>query len=133
MPFPKELDVEKIEEKENEIREKYSFVKCGLEINKGWLNLVSNLLYSIDNYIKTNKIKSELEVIQIKQKYAELRVYTDNSDDYIENLISMFEKRSTVVCEFCGERGKIQELHNWYYVICDECKTNLEEEYQKWN
>ena len=72
--------------------------------------------------------RSQVVVIQVKEKFGTLRFYYDGGDDHIHGLVRMAEAMSSVTCETCGVPGK-QRSGGWIRTLCDF----HEEEYQKKN
>jgi formylmethanofuran dehydrogenase subunit E len=90
----------------------------GYECNDGWYSLIEELLDKIQAIVdKTPEIK-DLEVLQIKEKYASLRVYLSYETDEISDLIEEYTKKSTITCEVCGEPGSVREDRHWYKTLC---------------
>lgn len=61
----------------------------------------------------------DFRVVQIKEKFGELRVYSAGADDFINGVISMSEMVASKTCEVCGERGKMRH-GSWIRILCDE-------------
>lgn len=112
---------------DKEIMAKYNFfhpekdmsrgLMCfGFECDKGWYNLIDELCQKI----KDTNPPEDFEIIQVKEKYASLRVYTFHSTNEIENLIMDAEKKSEITCEICGNEGKITGDH-WVKTLCNKC------------
>lgn len=87
------------------------------EISKGWYDIAENFFKNI------KKIKG-VEVIQIKQKFGELRIYVSHTNDKIEKLIKVSTEEAEHTCEMCGVNnewvGK-KRPRFWIFNICDEC------------
>ena len=92
----------------------------GFEIGKGWMPLVTELLDKIQYLVDNNPEYSELQVIQVKEKFAQLRVYLNYYYGEIEDLIEEYEEKSAYICEVCGEAGVIRDLHGWYTTLCNK-------------
>lgn len=91
------------------------------EFGDGWLDLVNDTLHSIVT------LDPHYEVLQIKQKYGELRWYGESSYEYgtpkamvIGSLVNDAEQRSKTICEQCGLPGKLQSKNRWYFTACDK-------------
>lgn len=68
-----------------------------------------------------------IHVIQVKEKFATLRFYTDYVDETFEKYIDMCERESAFICERCGKTGKLRDDSYWIVTLCDECqKLKLE-------
>lgn len=93
------------------------------EINRigpGWQPLVRQLHEDIE------KICPDHEVIQVKEKFGGLRYYPrlpncSEEDRYkVYHLIGEAEKKSFLICEQCGEPGKLRQELRWVLTLCDE-------------
>lgn len=92
----------------------------GFEIGEGWMSLVIELLDKIQHLVDNNPEYSELQVIQVKEKYGELCVYLNYYYKEIEDIIDEYEEKSCYICEVCGEKGEIRNINNWYTALCDK-------------
>ena len=96
---------------------KNNLMAFGFECNRGWLPLIYELLDKLQAIEDRDKIG--LEITQIKEKYGELRVYTNVGTDEIWDLIDEYTARSITVCEMCGKPGKFRNNHGWFSALCD--------------
>ena len=80
-------------------------------VGSGWASLV-NKAY---DYLAQHP---NVTVVQVKEKFGGLRIYTDVYDEEIDNFIISLEKESFEVCEECGERGNLR-AGSWYRTLCD--------------
>ena len=113
---------------DKEIMERYKFFRperpvseglmCfGFECEEGWFPLLVRLF---DKIKKIRKKSRKFEVMQVKEKYASLRVNCECSTDEIEKLIDKAETESLHTCEVCGEKGSIHHKGTWYKTLCDK-------------
>ena len=93
----------------------------GLDCSKGWYPLIEELFDKIQELVDNDPQYKALEVVQVKEKYAELRVYTNAYWETIENLIDEYTKKSKHICEWCGKKGKIRNDNGWYTTLCNKC------------
>lgn len=120
-------------ELENKLFEKYpklfrqkdlsmqeSCMYWGICVNSGWFWLIDNLCNCIQNYIDTNN-KQQVEVVQIKEKFAELRFYVINADELIQGMIWLAEDMSYKICETCGSTKDIIHTSGWLKTLCKGC------------
>lgn len=112
--------------------EKYTFIHpdptlrnnlmiWGAECGSGWYPLIQELFDKIQVLVNNNSEYKELEVVQVKEKYGELRIYLNYSYDDIEKLIDEYTEKSLHICERCGKDGCLRDDHHWYTTLCDEC------------
>lgn len=90
-----------------------------IEFDDGWFDLFNCFCDEILNYSKTKN--RNIHIIQAKQKFGALRVYTDcNNDEFIWNLMFKYEKKSMLVCEQCGEPGEMRIVNGYYFTACEK-------------
>ena len=82
-------------------------------VGAGWAPLVNRV------FDKLETIKGNVKIIQVKEKYGGLRVYTDYSNEELDKVIYDAEHESLEMCEQCGQPGKLRGK-SWYYTSCDE-------------
>ena len=85
------------------------FFSCG----NGWLGLIKDL---INDLIKAGWDK---QILQIKEKFAGLRFYTNGLPEEGHKLISEAANKSFRVCEECGKPGEITGS-SWIRTLCPE-------------
>ena len=81
-------------------------------VGKGWAPLVNRV------FDKLETTKGSIKIVQVKEKYAGLRIYTDYSNKELDAVINQAERQSLTMCEECGKPGKIRGK-GWYYTSCD--------------
>ena len=100
----------------NLLKEKYSHLFeerfWGFDCNDGWYDLLDEMLSKIQHY--------QIKIVQIKEKFAQLRVYTEHIDEEVEKIIEIYEDRSIKTCEICGKRGEIRNT-GWIRTLCNSC------------
>ena len=82
-------------------------------VGNGWSGLVNRV------FDKLESIKGTIKIIQVKEKYAGLRIYTDYSNSELDEVIRQAERESFKICETCGNPGKVRGK-GYYYTSCDE-------------
>lgn len=83
-----------------------------LHVGKGWHPLI-DIAYDI---IEANGIN----VLQVKEKWGTLHIYTGGAPTALLNYISSIEKASAHICEVCGRPGKRRNM-GWVRTLCNEC------------
>lgn len=91
-----------------EIKTRYLSVEVGI----GWKPLVERIITSA----KANGIK----LVQIKEKFGQLRVYTDTYNQEVSDVITQAEFESAKICETCGKPGELRYDISWVHCACDE-------------
>lgn len=85
----------------------------------GWDELVTNLVCEI------NKTNSDVEVVQIKEKFGGLRFYYSNGNEAVQKLVNEAEIKSYTICQTCGKNGASQcVLSGWITTLCENCNKN---------
>lgn len=82
-------------------------------VGKGWSHLVNRVFDFLD------ALGHPIKIIQVKEKFAGLRIYTDYSHPAVEQLISDMEDASYKTCEACGAPGVVRNAP-WLFTACDE-------------
>lgn len=102
-----------------------SCMAFGMEHGDGWYWLLENLCNCIQTHIDNNP---HLEIVQpvflqVKEKYASLRIYHGGGDEYIDGKISFAEHLSNHICEVCGTINNVEtrERGTWIKTLCEEC------------
>ena len=90
----------------------------GFECHDGWLEIIEKTLKEIRQYIE-HKRYFDFKIIQIKEKFGELRIYTNYTDDRIEKIIDEATAQSLKTCELCGTEGKLRNRNGWLKTLCD--------------
>lgn len=86
-------------------------VELGIDCGAGWFELCLELIKLCD--------KRGVEVVQIKQKFGELRFYVGEAPNEVHEAIRLAMDRSHTICEECGKPGK-RGGRNWIATLCDE-------------
>jgi hypothetical protein len=71
--------------------------------------------------ISLKDVDKVIRISQIKEKFGTLRCYIDFGTDEIYKMIDEFEKKSTSICEICGNKGRFRK-GGWCRVLCDKCE-----------
>jgi hypothetical protein len=92
------------------------YFECG----DGWYDILEDFF----KMLKFNKL--EVKMTQIKEKFGELRIYTDGcktplEGNMVDQLIDEAERASRNTCELCGNQGSITNRKNWYRCRCRHC------------
>jgi len=88
-----------------------------ISTEEGWDGLLDQLFTSL----RTEK--ADLHVLQIKQKFGQLRFYYGvmNVSDRAHALIDLAERDSSRICEVCGEQGqRVTNKNGWIKTLCEK-------------
>lgn len=61
------------------------------------------------------------QVLQVKEKFGSLRIYTNFSDEYVDGILDMVESISYKTCEHCGNAGTPNDS-GWIVTLCVDCR-----------
>lgn len=91
------------------------------ECSDGWYQLIYDLCQELnDLYISKGVDPSEILVMQVKEKFGQLRFYTGGLIDGAHDIISKYEDKSYEVCEVCGDDGTLCIKGGWYRTLCEK-------------
>lgn len=82
-------------------------------VGKGWSGLVNRAFDELSKY------DPHVVVIQVKEKYGGLRIYSSPYHEEFDRFITELEKESFTICEECGAPGQLRS-GGWYVTLCDE-------------
>lgn len=88
----------------------------GFDCDDGWYEII----YELCKKIKKENIK-DFEVVQVKEKLAQLCFYTTRSTDKVFDFIQEASAKSEITCEVCGEKGSLCIKGYWYKTLCKKC------------
>ena len=117
----------------------------GFQCDDGWLPLIDDFCRLVQyNFTRQSKQFPETKqptIVQVKEKFGTLRVYIENSNDFIAGALTLAECISARTCEHCGKPGKLYPIvgttdsDGWMRVRCPPCeakrKKKMKEESQK--
>ena len=84
----------------------------GLGVGPGW----NDIIYDLNKKLEAEK--PDYQILQIKEKFAGLRFYTDKMPYPAWDAVSEAEKLSYETCEECGRPGKIWSRKGWVRTLC---------------
>lgn len=82
-------------------------------VGTGWMPLVNRVFDALIDY------GHPVKIIQVKEKFGGLRVYTDHFHEEIETVIIQVGNESFSICEECGAVGKLRGT-TWYRTLCED-------------
>lgn len=97
----------------------------GVECGKGWHKLIEPLILYINEYNKNKSKEEQIQILQIKEKFGELRFYTNFGTEELHKMIEEAEEKSYNVCETCGAEKYVgSTTQGWITTICIDCLIN---------
>ena len=100
--------------------------------DEGWDEIIISLSSKINEHVKNWSKNEQPKILQIKEKFGELRFYISTTDNYISELIKEAEDEANQTCEFCGSKENIQQFqkgkrkYGWIKKLCDKCGNEWE-------
>lgn len=94
------------------------YIECG----DGWFTLIWNMCMEIDDLYFDADREVDVKILQVKEKWAELRVYHDSWDEAVNNIVDKYCDASEYTCELCGEIGRGISKYSYGMVRCEECE-----------
>lgn len=92
-------------------------LRCASFCPQGWIPLLRRLCEQLEERCP------ETRFVQIKEKFGELRVYTEGSDDEADRLIDAAESVSRTTCEVCGGLATQHvSPSGWISTLCEDDK-----------
>jgi hypothetical protein len=90
---------------------------CGFEIGEGWEEIV-------DKACEQLWFIEDIEIMQVKEKFGGLRIYTNWTTDEVDNIINQAEWEASKTCEACGSVENVStEGKGWISTLCDNCRS----------
>lgn len=96
-------------------------ITFGIGCGVGWYDLIHETLKKLHEY------DPHIEIVQIKEKFARLRVSLDvnpscmcehRDGDTPLDIILAAEEKSGKICEICGAKGKLRDDLAWIRTLC---------------
>lgn len=69
-------------------------------------------------------VQREAYIIDISEKWGQLRVFLNVCSDELEKTLKKYEKLSEYICGKCGKH-KTKGLSGWVSYLCDDCEQEL--------
>ena len=69
--------------------------------------------------------QKNFSILQLKEKYGQLRCYTSGTTSEVHNIIQKYEVVSEHICMDCGCEAPMIEEHRWLFVCCPDCYKKL--------
>jgi hypothetical protein len=68
--------------------------------------------------------KREAYILDIKEKFGQLRVFLSVFSEELEEVLKKYEKISEQICHRCG-KSKTEGFGGWFSYLCDDCEQEL--------
>lgn len=81
-------------------------------------------------------LEQTVDIVQVKQKFGGLRLYTNQYTPEIERIVQDAEEQCAYTCERCGSRDgsvdKFRGTSHWISTLCGPCQVKRQEEIDKY-
>ena len=96
------------------------------ELEPGWKAAFGlDFCKELAEAIKKDNCEDKFEFLQIKEKFAELRVYYSGGGPEVRKVIAKYEELSRYICGRCGQPAT-KITRGWYYPLCDACIQDVQ-------
>ncbi|EYD74374.1 hypothetical protein Rumeso_04059 [Rubellimicrobium mesophilum DSM 19309] len=92
----------------------------GFSCGPGWLPLIQGCLANLRLIVEEDGL-ADLRVIQVKEKYGQLRIYASTGNDRVWELLQLAEAASGQICENCGGPSQVAWRGDWLTTLCPVC------------
>ena len=102
-----------------------------IENTKEWNRRVEDPEEDWDRVIVPRELREvpkevpQVSIIQIKEKFGELRFYYSGGDEYIKGIVDLMYSISRYTCEVCGAPGHLSLNRGWYKTLCADHANEL--------
>ncbi len=91
----------------------FAVPRLGFDVGNGWVPILEELCEKLSKIVP-----EDFKFVQVKEKFAELRVYTNTHRKEFEDLIYEAVLKSQKTCEVCGKEGKQATSRGWIKTLC---------------
>lgn len=95
----------------------------------GWADLWHMCIKELNPIIHRLGLENSLYFVQIKEKFGELRVYTNMCVDEVENVIDKYTAISSHVCQWCGRPDSPISTGYWIECRCKVCDDKVQKKH----
>lgn len=103
-------------------RSQFPWFNCEVAVDDGWLPIVLCWLHEVQRSLDAHP-GSTCDVVQVKEKMGELRIYSPSSADIVADVqraTFLAGNRALRTCEVCGKPGRPVSDGGWFAVRCPE-------------
>lgn len=96
-----------------------------ISIREGWYPILEKVCILLMEY---NTLDPDIRFVQIKEKFAEIRIYIEAANLDKEKFTEVHDKleiiceESRSICEFCGTKENVKSRPGaWIKTLCNDC------------
>ena len=105
----------------------YTYIRGVGELPSGWERLFLMFCKDLQILLAQSNYLEEFRFTEIKEKYNSMRLYTYGETNEISQLIYMYQRLSSYLCQCCGKPAKV-ETREWIASYCANCLTKQPEQ-----
>ena len=90
----------------------YTLEEAVNAVGPGWTPLIHRV------YNAREALGTPVGIIQVKEKFGGLRIYTEYRHDQLDEVIVEVSKESFHICEECGDEGQLLKKNALYFTAC---------------
>ena len=90
-----------------------------IECDDGWFDLICKACEEIKNCNPSEGFC----LAHIKEKFGGLRIYADEGNTKIYDILDIIEQESFGVCEACGTKDGVTSEGRWIRSLCSNCRS----------
>lgn len=99
----------------------------------GWLRIIEAASDKLINALNENE--GQIKILQIKEKFGELRMYMRGDTPEIQEAVSEIqrwaEEQSIGRCIATGGEGHLVSIRGWYLTLCDDAERMAKDDRKK--
>ncbi len=102
------------------------------DLEPGWkIAFGDDLCRELADAIKKDNCKDSFGFDQIKEKFAQLRLYAHgyDYDKEVAKILNKYEELSSFICGHCGKPAQYI-TKGWYYPLCEDCIKLINGDYK---
>lgn len=99
-----------------------------ISVLDGWSLIIIECLKEINTYLSNsndNILVNDFYILDIKESYGKLVIYTSVLNEDIENIILKYTEKSLITCELTGLPGKIRYKNGFYKTLSDDAAKKM--------